>query len=359
VARLSWRAPWRALHPFELFTYGMTIVVIVFLRASGLRMGWHALAFSLPPMFASLPRALGIGLALHAVGFLVLRRSPLPWLKAIATPASALLWLRVWLAAMAMTFAYKWLKVCVPLLRETVLDPVLWKLDRMLHLGFSPSIFSVELLAGTGLLPLIDRWYGLWVSTVLGALAYFFLAADPRRRRNFALACALLWTLGAWIYFALPALGPCFTNEEVFAPIRDEIPRAAETQRVLWRNYAILIAGRDGSLRQFNPYLGVAALPSLHVGAHWLFALWSRRHARRLFLPFAAATALTLLGSIATGWHYAVDGYIGMLLAWLAVRVADRFEPVADASADTSEKRAAKDPGEVAPPDPAAIPAAG
>ena len=50
------------------------------------------------------------------------------------------------------------------------------------------------------------------------------------------------------------------------------------------------------------------------------------RRARRLFLPLALATALTFLGSLATGWHYAVDGYAGMLLAWVAVRIADRVE---------------------------------
>jgi len=35
-------------------------------------------------------------------------------------------------------------------------------------------------------------------------------------------------------------------------------------------------------------------------------------------------------GSLATGWHYAVDGYAGALLAWAAVAIADRFEPVGD-----------------------------
>ena len=102
---------------------------------------------------------------------------------------------------------------------------------------------------------------------------------------------------------------------------------AVGTQGALAANYARMIAGRDGSLREFNPYLGVAAFPSLHVGAHWLFALWARRHARPMFVPFAVATALTFVASVATGWHYAVDGYAGLLLAWLVVTVADRLEP--------------------------------
>jgi hypothetical protein len=321
-----WAAALR-LHPFELYTYGMMLAVILFLRASGFRMGSQALAWTLPPMLANLPRALAIGLVLHAVGFLVTRSSPRPWLRAVLTLPSALLWLRVWLAVMAMTFTYTWLKVCVPLLRTTLLDAELWKLDRWLHFGFSPSIFAVELLGGTALLPLLDRWYGFWLTSVLGALAYFLLAAEPHRRRRFVLACALLWTLGAGLYLALPALGPCYANPEVFRSIESEIPRSDYVQRLLWANYTTLVAGRDGTLTRFSPYLGVAALPSLHVGAHWLFAIWSWRHARRLFLPFALATLLTLLGSVATGWHYALDGYAGMLLAWGAVRLAERWEP--------------------------------
>jgi hypothetical protein len=324
IARLR-----RLVSPFELYTYSMTAVIVIFLRASNLRMGWKTLEFSIVPMIESLHRPLLIGLVLHLASYALTRRSPLAWLRAVVTPKSILLWLRVWFAAMAMTYGYKWLKVCVPLLRATVFDPALWKIDRVLHFGLSPSVFAAELVQGTPVARWLDVWYSAWVSTVLVALAYIFLSDDLAKRRNFALACALLWLTGAWIYYAFPALGPCFTVPEVFARIRLEMPSSAHGQEALWHNYGLMLAGRDGSLKEFNPYFGVAALPSLHVGAHWLFTLWSRRYARRLVPIFAAATLLTFLGSIATGWHYAIDGYAGMLLAWGAVRLADRFEPVA------------------------------
>jgi hypothetical protein len=92
-------------------------------------------------------------------------------------------------------------------------------------------------------------------------------------------------------------------------------------------------------------------MPSLHVGVHFLFALWARRHAPRLFLPCTLATALTFLGSLTTGWHYALDGYAGMLLAWGAVALADRFEPVESEAATPDGSRAV--PPEAAPASPA------
>jgi len=330
------------LHPFEAWTYGATLAVVGYLRWRGLRMDWRTVEFMAGPMFAQLPRALAFGLLLHAVALVAGRESPRPWLRAVATPASALLWLRVWLATMAVTYTYSWLKVSVPLLRWEVLDPALWKIDRFLHFGVSPSIFAVELVAGTPVARWLDGWYALWLSTVVGMFAYAFLAPSLARRRNFAFACAVLWIGGAAIYFALPAVGPCYASQDVFREARVEMPRAAASQERLWENYVLLVAGRDGSLKRFNPYLGVAALPSLHVGAHVLFALWARRHARRLFLPFAAAAGLTFLASVATGWHYAVDGYLGALLAVAALRLADRFEPVAaDATAAAPAAEAA------------------
>ncbi len=321
------------LDPFEILTYSLTLAIVVALRVHGLRVGRQAAFHTFGPMFASLPRVFVMGVVLQGLGLLLAWRSPRGWLRAVARPQSLFLWLRVWLAAMAMTFAYTWLKVCVPLLRSTALDPLFWRLDRALHFGFSPSIFATQLAHGTLLVPLLDRWYGIWVSVVIATLAYVFFSPDLAARRNFAFACAVLWLGGAFLYWALPAVGPCFTAPEVFTALAARMPHALAGQGELWRNYLTMIAGRSGDLYRFNPYLGVAAMPSLHVGAHWMFALWSRRHAPRLFLPFALATLLTFFASLVTGWHYAIDGYAGMLLAWLAVRLAERFEPAPSALA--------------------------
>lgn len=326
------RTPRILPRPFEVLTFGVVLAIVVYLRLNHLRIDWGTVEFIGRPLLSRLPFTLALGLALQSIGLLLRRRSPLDWLRASATIESAWLWLRLWLAAMAMTYGYAWLKVCVPLLRSTLIDPQLWALDRALHLGISPSVFASELVRGTPLAGWLDGWYALWVSTVLGALAYVFLDPEHARRRNFALACAALWLSGAWLYLALPALGPCFASPDVFAGVLAEMPHARGGQGALWNNYLRMLAGRDGTLREFNPYLGIAALPSLHVGAHWMFALWARRHEPRLFLPLATATGLTFFGSVASGWHYAIDGYAGMLLGWGAIVLADRLEPVPEAA---------------------------
>jgi hypothetical protein len=329
----------------EALVFAAFVAVVVLLRARGLRMDARALRFTLPPMLTSLPRILLAGIGLQVLAALIARRSVLGYLRAFVRPLSLLGWARICVAFMFLTFAYAWLKVCVPLLNRQLWDVELWRLDRVLHAGFSPNVFVVELLSGTGLLPALDLWYSFWVVTVFAAWAWAAAHPDPARRRHFVLACALLSIAGSWLYLALPALGPCYAYPELFAGVAGEVRHAVAAQAALAANYARMVAGRDGSLRQFNPYLGVAAFPSLHVGAHWLFALWARRYARPLFVPLVVATALTFAASLATGWHYAVDGYAGMLLAWLALAVADRLEPVPAPADDQGPRPAATDGG--------------
>jgi hypothetical protein len=128
----------------------------------------------------------------------------------------------------------------------------------------------------------------------------------------------------------------------------EDLPRAARGQAALWDNYQRMVAGRDGQLYAFNPTRGVAALPSLHVGAHVLFFLWARRFAPVLSPLFLAAGVLTFVGSMVTGWHYAVDGYAGAGLAILAYAVARRLEPVAPPALPVEEPGGGKAAGAAA-----------
>ena len=85
---------------------------------------------------------------------------------------------------------------------------------------------------------------------------------------------------------------------------------AAQVQATLWQSH---LAGPGQTIA------GIAAMPSLHVAVPALYALASRGWWRALWWGF---TVLTIIGSVALGWHYAVDGYMGILLAWLTWRLA-------------------------------------
>lgn len=323
--RPSWR--WLGLYPFEICALASLVMAVAYLRRIvGLRIGWRTVESTIYPMFQGLPFNLFLGIALVSLYTWLARRGLVAYWRQLLSPGWWLLWIRLWLACMLMGYVYFWIKVNVPLLNHRLWDSELWQLDALLHLEVSPSIFITQLCKGTLLLPFLDHWYSWWISTVIAAFSFFCAFAETRVRSPFMLSAILLWTAGAWLYLALPALGPIYVFPQPWAELEGALPLADAGQRVLWENYQIMLAGRSGQIYEFNPTRGVAALPSLHVGAHGLFALWAWRHVRVLFVPFLVATLLTFLGSILTGWHYAIDGYVGLILAWISYRIALRWD---------------------------------
>lgn len=314
------------VHAFELVTLVSVIATVVFLRSHRLRIGWQTFEYTVPPLIPVMAKYLAVGIVLYSLYLAVKQRQIKPYLRRLVSVPWLTLTLRLWLAIIGFFFCYMWLKVCVPLINHRLWDGVFWRLDTFVHLGFSPSIFLVELTRGTGLARWLDLWYGLWLPSVSLTIAFFLAMPGARVRRRFILSCVLIWVLGAWIYLALPALGPVYAFTPHFEEILPEMPHAREAQAMLWANYEKVVAGRDGDLKQFKPALGIAAMPSLHVGVHWLLMLWIRRYAHPFFAVAVVATGLTFLGSIVTGWHYAVDGYLGIGLACLCFWIANRTE---------------------------------
>lgn len=319
------------LYPFETYTLLLLAAAALFLRGQGMRLDWHTVEYMLAPMIRRLPQVLVIGVGLQALYHLLRRRSVRTYFAQVLTWSWLSLWLRIWFVCMLWNYAYFWLKVYVPLVNPRLWDPELWRLDGLLHAGISPSIFLVEALGKTWLVPVLDGWYALWIQTVIWTLSFFTASPHPGLRRSFMLSCVVIWTLGAWLYVAIPALGPVYVFPEVWGALLERMPGAAGGQALLLENYRKMLAIRETGLFQpFNPTRGIAAMPSLHVGAHWLFFLWARRAVRPLAVLFVAATLLTFLASILSGWHYAVDGYAAMLLAWGSFRFARWAEPPED-----------------------------
>ena len=312
---------------FELVAVLHVVATTLVLRANGLRLGWDAVVYTCPELMKGTLLGMGYGLVIYLGWQLAHRR---PWryvLRQVMKPAWLLMTLRIWLSIVIGTFAYMWLKVSIPLINERLWDGAIWELDAMLHLGVAPAIFLTSLFEGTGLLPLVDFWYHIWVWTSMLGLMFFCCFRQPGFRRRLVLAHVLMWVAAVWCYLAVPTLGPVYVDQSGWASVREEIPRASASQYALWTNYEKVLEGRTGPLRQLNPTRGIAAMPSLHVGAYWMLMLWARQRARKLFVWFALGTVVTFIGSLVTGWHYAVDGYVGILVAQLSYHAAMYVSP--------------------------------
>lgn len=98
---------------------------------------------------------------------------------------------------------------------------------------------------------------------------------------------------------------------------------ASLLQRLLWRSAA---AG------QWSAIGGISAMPSVHLALATVTALYWSRRGRRWRVAGVLFVGAVQVGSVALGWHYAVDGYagiaIGVGLWWGAGRlVASKRQP--------------------------------
>ena len=75
---------------------------------------------------------------------------------------------------------------------------------------------------------------------------------------------------------------------------------------------------------------GISAMPSVHNGLAFLFALSAWQVSRPLGFLFGAYAALIWIGSIHLGWHYGLDGLAAVALTFgiwcVCGRIAHRLE---------------------------------
>lgn len=220
--------------------------------------------------------------------------------------------------------AYSWPKVMVQVLNPALWDPQLVALDRLLFFGLDPNEFLLTIFEGSPafISALLDKYYGIFIFTQSIGAAWFL--CDPRARLRAAFGAGLigLWMIGTWCYVAVPALGPAYVFADFPQRLSSVFPVAAQAQAALYGNYMAVKGLASGEHALIIPDFGIAAMPSLHVATHLFLYLWAVFAKSKLRPVFLAMTLLTFVGSVATCWHYAVDGLAGAIVAAIAFGLA-------------------------------------
>lgn len=220
---------------------------------------------------------------------------------------------------------YCWIKLAIPLLHPRLFDAELWTIDQALFFGHSPNVFFVNLFSAPAALRFIDWSYANVFYASLAIAAVFFASSPDRRvRLAFIDSNIAMWLIGAWLYVAVPSLGPAFRFPEVWLPLAGWLTNTQRLMRTLVGNYTTILNYKHGIVRPVNILFGIAAFPSLHVAFEVLVLLWMRRLWRYGEIVFGIFAVVIFIGSIVTGWHYLIDGLAGALLAALCYAVATR-----------------------------------
>ena len=218
---------------------------------------------------------------------------------------------------------YSSIKQAIPLINPARWDAQLISFETWLHGGWNPAWALSQIAWPTWWLRLLDYAYYLWFPLMPLVGALFLAHRDRNRREHYLAAFMLLWVAAVLIALFIPSHGPCYVDPDRFPP--PDMVMCRVTQDWLWQNYLSLqeisLLGNGGMV--FG--CGLVALPSLHVAICCLYAifLWRERSVWRW--PAIAYTMLIFLGSVHSGWHYALDGYAGLLLAALATWCTGRL----------------------------------
>lgn len=217
-------------------------------------------------------------------------------------------------------------------------DSMLAGMDRSLF-GTDPWKLTHAWLPSAEATRFIDlAYHPYFFPMTMGIAICTFLPLDSRQRLRHTLAYALLTivptSLVAWM---IPAVGPCFEafyhHNMQFVALTDTLAaQQAELMRAGHAPLSSLTAQEHLQSLLGAPTIvnggGIAALPSMHNALSTLFLCFAVGFDRRWLWGAIPYAALILFGSVHLGWHYAIDGVVGIGLALLMWRIAG---PIADA----------------------------
>ena len=206
-------------------------------------------------------------------------------------------------------------------------DPMLAKLDASLHFGHDPYTLVHKFSDFVPPRGLELLYFDLWLPPGLFLPVLMALTdTDTKRTNRYLILFAVCWIgLGNILAMAFSSVGPVYYD------------RLLDTQRFVGLTLALESSGLSTSIMGgVQEYLwmqyektgqsfgsGISAFPSVHVGLATVVAFYLAERSRYL-MPIGILFLVAIsFGSVYNGWHYAVDGYVSIILisiAWAAMQ---------------------------------------
>ncbi|RWC78206.1 MULTISPECIES: phosphatase PAP2 family protein [unclassified Mesorhizobium] len=222
-------------------------------------------------------------------------------------------------AIMAFISGFTVLKGAIALLAPFSWDQAFAQFSVGLHFGRPTYQWVWWIVESPLAVHFLNLCYNLWFVVLLSAIFSSVAAArDSLLRHQFLLSFMLVWLIGGFgIALIFSSAGPCYYARlglgDLYQPLMDAL-QSANRQYPIW---ALSLQDRlwDGYQGLPSGSMGISAFPSMHVASAVLIALYATRLSVSLGTLMWIFAVLIMLGSVVLGWHYAIDGYAGALIA--------------------------------------------
>ncbi len=200
-------------------------------------------------------------------------------------------------------------------------DPLIAQFDKALHGGRAPWELLAPWLDGRSA-EALDSAYEAWFLVFTGVLLFTMAWIErPALRARFLAAFVLCWaligTVGAGL---LASAGPCYFGR--YYPFDPFAGQMAALHAINARHplqelgfQAMLLKGATWATPKLG--MGISSMPSMHVALAAVVACWGWGVSRTWGVALSAFTVAVMVGSVALGWHYAIDGYAAVVMAAL------------------------------------------
>lgn len=223
---------------------------------------------------------------------------------------------------------FTFLKSSIPDVMPFYADPALAAIDRNLLFGRDAWQLAHDIGPVIDANRLLPAYVYVWSLCVLVMPAVVALTdRDEERIFRFVILRFVVWVgLGNILAVAFASVGPVYYDSLMgssrFAGLTEALRDSGvdgsvvgRLQHYLWNAYV----SHDKQLGS-----GISAFPSVHLGIATATAIYLAERSRWLILPGVAFVALMFFLSLYTGYHYAIDGYVSIVLilaAWACLRL--------------------------------------
>lgn len=188
-------------------------------------------------------------------------------------------------------------------------DQLLWQLEKPLL-----SIIQTSILPVIPVTTWDTIYLFLWVF-VIGALAALLVAKQYHKAAEMTTATVLMFYFTHIIALFFPTAGPGMYQPNDF--------HLDGTVSLMLQK--ILMAYQHGNIPQNGLLYGTVGMPSLHVALTYLAGYFLVNLHRWLWFPTLLWLAVTWMSTIILGWHYILDGLVGIFIAMGSIIVVKRL----------------------------------